>query len=146
MSRITTKFGRVEYVAEDVVYFPHGLIGWETCRQWLLLADAENDALGWLQSVERSEVALGLVSPRRFVPDYQVRVAGRDLEGIKCGNADDMHVLVAVGKNEAGPTLNLKAPLVFNLAEQLGSQVVALNDLPLQHPLLPSSTPLKKSA
>ncbi len=71
----TTRFGTVEMRAEDVLLFPNGLLGMEDCRQWVLLADAQNDALGWLQSLTRAEVALAVVSPRRYVPDYQLRVS-----------------------------------------------------------------------
>jgi hypothetical protein len=56
-----------------------GLPGLEDCREWALLADASNDALGWLQSTTRGDVALAVVSPRRFVPDYQVRIPRSEL-------------------------------------------------------------------
>src|SRR4051812_25898015 len=70
----TTRFGPVQVEPGDVISFPHGMLGLDDCRQWVLLADAHNDALGWLQSTTRPEIALAVVSPRRFVPDYQVRM------------------------------------------------------------------------
>ena len=60
--------------------FADGLIGMEECCRWVLLADAQNSALGWLQCVDLPQVALAVVSPRRFVKDYQVRVSRRDIE------------------------------------------------------------------
>jgi len=61
----TTRFGRIDVDAADVIRFPSGLPGLEDCREWALLADAGNDALGWLQSTTRGEVAVAVVSPRR---------------------------------------------------------------------------------
>ena len=80
MDITTTRFGTVTIDDEDVLTFVDGLIGMEDCRRWALLADAQNSALGWLQSLDRPEVALAVVCPRRFVADYRVRVARRDVE------------------------------------------------------------------
>src|SRR3977135_2307667 len=66
----TTRFGRLDIDPHERLLFPLGILGLEDCCEWVLLADAENDALGWLQSTARREIALAVVSPRRFVPGY----------------------------------------------------------------------------
>jgi flagellar assembly factor FliW len=146
MQIATFRFGPVEIRETDVLLFPAGLPGMEGCQRWVLLADAENDCLGWLQSTQRPEVALAVVSPRRFVADYQVRVARRELEALCAEQLDDLQVLVIVGKSPYGCTLNLKAPLVFHLGSRLGAQVVAKDDHPLQYELPPAPAALRKSA
>ena len=119
----------------------------EDLCEWVLFADTENDALGWLQNVGQAEVALAVVSPRRFVPDYEVRVARKQLAVISLNQLQDAQVLVIVGRNEQSVTLNLKAPLVINLSLRLGCQVVAKGNYELQYPLSSfPAVPLKKSA
>ena len=142
----TTRFGWVDVESTDVLNFAAGLVGLEDARQWVLLADAENDALGWLQSTTRPEWALAVVSPRRFVPDYQFRVYRSELTGLELPSAQAAHVLVTVGKNEQSLTLNLKAPIVIHLEKRLGRQVISHSDLPVQHELGLSPAPLKKTA
>ncbi|HET6880079.1 MAG TPA: flagellar assembly protein FliW [Pirellulales bacterium] len=142
----TTRFGSLELEPSDTIHFPNGLLGFEDCRQWVLLADAGNSALGWLQSTTRPEVALAVVSPRRFVPHYQFKVYRSELAVLELEQVRDAQVLAIVGKNERSITLNLKAPVVINLRCQLGRQVVANGDLPLQHELTTASSTLKKSA
>jgi len=142
----TTRFGSVAIEAEDILHFPTGVMGIESCRHWVLLADAENDALGWLQSTARADVALAVVSPRRFCPDYQVRVGRSELTPLALDDLKDAKVLVIVGKNDRGITLNLKAPLVINLEQRLGRQVVTNGDHPVQYELSSEPTPLKKIA
>ena len=142
----TTRFATVAIEAEDILHFPAGLAGLEDCRHWVLLADALNDALGWLQSTSRPEIALAVVTPRRFVPDYQVRVARTELAPLAILQIQDAKVLVIVGKNEHSITLNLKAPLVINLDRRLGRQIVANNDYPVQFELSSEPTLLKKTA
>ena len=42
--RITTsRFGRIDVEAADVLHFPSGMPGLEGCRDWALLADADNE-------------------------------------------------------------------------------------------------------
>jgi len=131
----TTRFGNLAIEDADVLTFVEGLIGMEDCRRWVLLADAQNSALGWLQSLDRPEVALGVVSPRRFVPDYQVRVARREIQPLGLRTPNEAQVLAIVSHSDTGLALNLKAPLVIHVAERLGRQIVARDDHAVQHRL-----------
>jgi flagellar assembly factor FliW len=142
----TTRFGRIDVDTADVIHFASGLPGLEDCREWALLADATNDALGWLQSTTRGDVALAVVSPRRFVPDYQVRIPRSELTPLAIGDIRQAQVVVVVGTNGTTLTLNLKAPIVINLEARTGRQVVASGELPLQYELNHERPPLKKSA
>jgi flagellar assembly factor FliW len=142
----TTRFGRIDVDAADLIRFPSGLPGLEDCREWALLADSANDALGWLQSTTRPDVALAVVSPRRFVPDYQVRIPRSELSPLNLDDMRDAQVVVVVGENGTGLTLNLKAPIVINLQARTGRQVVASGDLSLRYELSLERPPLKQSA
>ncbi|MGB8852138.1 MAG: flagellar assembly protein FliW [Pirellulales bacterium] len=142
----TSRFGRIDVAAGDVIRFPSGLPGLEDCREWALLADATNDALGWLQSTTRSDVALAVVSPRRFVPDYQVRIPRSELTPLDISDIRQAQIVVVVGTSGTTLTLNLKAPIVINLEGRTGRQVVASGELPLQYELTSTRPPLKKSA
>jgi flagellar assembly factor FliW len=140
----TTRFGSLTIEETDLLTFVDGLIGMEDCRRWVLLADAQNSALGWLQSLDRPEVALGVVSPRRFVPDYQVRVARREIQPLGLQSPNDAQILAIVSHSGGALALNLKAPLVIHVAERLGRQIVARDDHAVQHRL--QTTPRRKIA
>ncbi len=142
----TSRFGTVQISDEDVIRFPSGMPGLEECTSWVLLADAHNDALGWLQCTTQPEVALAVVSPRRFVPNYQLRVARSELGPALAEHLDTVHVLVTVSKHNRGITLNLKAPLVIHLPGRLGRQVVASGEQPVQYLVGSQTTPLRKVA
>jgi flagellar assembly factor FliW len=142
----TTRFGKVQIEPGDVLSFPEGLIGMERVREWVLLADAENSALGWLQSTSRPEVALPVVSPRRFVPRYQVRVFRSELGALEVADVRSVGVLVIVSHDGTWLTVNLKAPVLVNLRNHLGRQVVTGDDQPVQYQLTGGIAPLRKSA
>ncbi len=142
----TTRFGRIDVDPADVLTFPSGLPGLEDCREWALLADATNDALGWLQSTTRGDVAMAVVSPRRFVPDYQVRIPRSELTPLAIADIRQAQVVLVVSRNSTSLTLNLKAPIVINLEARTGRQVVASGDLSMQYELTTRQPTLKKSA
>ena len=60
----TSRFGIVDIEPDDLLHFASGLLGLEECRHWVLLADAVNEALGWLQSATRPEIS----PPQHRVP------------------------------------------------------------------------------
>ena len=142
----TTRFGKVTIDAEDILLFPHGLLGYEDNQHWVLLADAENPAVGWLQSVSRPGLAMAVVSPRRFVDGYQLRVDRAELTGLQLGSEDRAYVLTLLSNHEGSLTTNLRAPVVINLQRRLGRQVVTSDEQPLQHLLAASPVSLRKSA
>jgi flagellar assembly factor FliW len=127
----TSRFGKVQIEADDILLFPHGLIAFEDCRHWVLLSDAENESLGWLQSVSRAEVALPVISPRRYVPGYQVRVARNQLQPLELTQFDQAFLLSIVSQDGPSLTVNLKAPIVVNLDRRLGRQVITTDEQPV---------------
>ena len=129
----TSRFDSLTIDEADVLTFVDGLIGMEDCRRWVLLADSTNSALGWLQSLDRPEVALGVVSPRRFVPNYKVRVARREIQPLGLTNPQEAQVLAIMSNSHGSLSLNLKAPLIIHLAERLGRQIVTRDDHAVQH-------------
>ncbi len=142
----TIRFGPVEVQADDVLHFASGLVGFEDCTHWVLLADADNEAVAWLQSTARPDVAMAVVSPRRFVPQYQLRVTADQLAPVKFEEAGQVYVLAVVSKGAESLTINLRAPVVINLGRRLGRQVVASDDQPLQYKLSVQPAPLRKTA
>lgn len=147
MMRInTTRFGSLEIRPEEILTFPTGLLGLEGCRHWVLLSDAQNEALAWLQSTKRPEIAVAVVNPQRFVADFQLRAARTELAPLELATSEQAQVLVIVGKNDHGVTLNLKAPLVINPSRRLGRQVINSGDLSLAYELTSDPPALKKSA
>ncbi|MBC8355059.1 MAG: flagellar assembly protein FliW [Planctomycetes bacterium] len=142
----TTRFGTILVESDDIFLFSRGLIGLEDFRRWVLLADAENDAVGWLQSTSHSDVAVAVVSPRRFVPEYQVHVPRVELEQLQLDELDRAFVLTLVSRNGHGLTLNLKAPVLFNLDRRVACQVVTSDDQPLQWDLTVPIIKLRQSA
>ena len=142
----TKRFGVLNVANEDVLHFPNGLIGFEDCHRWVLLCDPRNELVVWLQSVEQADLALAVVSPRRFVRNYRARVSRWELEPICLRDSRCAEVLVVVGKGPEGVALNLKAPVVLNLECRLGCQAIANGELPVRYALGDDEYSLRRTA
>ena len=142
----TTRFSSIEIEPDDILFFRNGLLGFEDCRHWVLLADADNSAVAWLQSMQHSDIALPVVSPRRFVTDYQVRLEPADVQSLQLTAAEQAYVLGVVSRDDDVLTMNLKAPLVINLERRIGCQVVTTDAQPMQYELATLPTLLRRSA
>ena len=142
----TTRFGAIDIEPDDILFFRNGLLGFEDCRHWVLLADSDNTAVAWLQSMQHSDIAMPVVSPRRFVEDYQVRLEPEDVELLQLTAAEQAFVLGVVSRENNSLTVNLRAPLVINLERRIGSQVVTVDQQPLQHDLATLPSGMRRSA
>jgi len=142
----TTRFGGVDIDPEDILLFPQGMMGFEELRHWVLLTDDYNNALGWLQSITRAEVAMPVVSPRRFAQNYRVQIKNGQLAPLELADDHQAFVLAVVNREEGQITANLRAPVIINLDRRLGRQVVTTDEQPLRFVLGRSAPALRKSA
>jgi flagellar assembly factor FliW len=131
----SSRFGTLEIDPEEVIEFPHGLIGLEGSRYTLLDRNPGSGFL-WLHSLEDPELALPVVDPRRFFPRFALEVAEEERERVGGNDAQQAQIYVTVraAPNPADVVVNLRAPLV--VTEGRGHQV--LNTAPgaeLQAPL-----------
>jgi len=142
----TSRFGSVEIEPEDILLFSRGLFAFENHRHWVLLTDRHNHGVAWLQSLGDPEVALPMVSPRRYVPGYQVRILRSQLTPLELAALDQAFVLNVLSQDAGQLTLNLKAPVLVNLDRRIGRQIVTVDEQPLQLALPDLTLPLRKSA
>jgi len=131
----STRFGQIELDHSDILLMPHGLIGFETCRHWVLLSNPSNEDVAWLQSVGSPGIAVPVVSPRRFDADYRVQLPRRELSLLHLRSDDQVFVLSVVSKNGHALTMNLKSPILLNATRQIAVQVVCTDERPLSVPI-----------
>ncbi|APJ04303.1 flagellar assembly protein FliW [Silvanigrella aquatica] len=122
----TSRFGEVEINEGDMISLPDGLIGFPELNQFILL-DHDNDSpFKWLQSTTDPTMAFIVISPLSFRPDYMVEVTEEEVATLKLTNPNDavISVIVTIPMDPKKMSANLKAPLVFNLSNRVGKQVV----------------------
>jgi flagellar assembly factor FliW len=146
MDVATTRFGSLRVDCSDCLCFPNGLPGFEDCRDWVLIVESPDRAVGWLQSATWPDLAVPVTSPRRFVADYEVRLDPVELSPLGLDCASEAQILVMVAVHGDAYTLNLKAPLAINMRRRLGRQVLNGGDWALQHVIARRPALLRRTA
>jgi flagellar assembly factor FliW len=122
----TTRFGEIVVQDEDALHLPQGLIGFPELRKYVLLDHGAESPFKWMQSLDDGAIAFVLINPLLFKPDYVVEVSETDVADLKLEKEEDaiISVIVTMPSNPENMTANLKAPLVFNLQNRQGMQLV----------------------
>ncbi len=122
----TSRFGEIEVDDADNITLPEGLIGFPELVRYVLLDHDTDSPFKWLQSIDDGSMAFVVISPLTFRPDYTVEVTEDEIAGLKLENADDavISVIVTIPMDPKKMSANLKAPLVFNLKNRTGKQVI----------------------
>ncbi len=145
----TSRFGELEVDEARLLVFGDGLLGFPDQRQYALVQTGQGSGFYWLQAVEEPDLAFVVCDPRLFVADYQVPVKLEELQGIELTEPEKAQVFVIVNKVNGLLTGNFQGPLVVNVDNRRGRQLV-LSDkrYSTRHPLmrLPGRVAVEKIA
>lgn len=139
MNIYTKLFGEIEVDVNKVITFDSGIIGFESCKQYMLIhdSDKEDNKIIWLQSIDEPELSLPVMNPLVADESYNPTVEDELLNSL--GELDtEPLVLVAltVPQDITKLTANLKAPFVINATTLKGCQVIVEDDKYLvKHPI-----------
>lgn len=122
----TSRFGEIEVDNADVITLPEGLVGFPELVRYVLLDHDADSPFKWLQSLDDGTMAFVVISPLTFRPDYTVEVTEEEISVLQLQSPDDavISVIVTIPSDPKKMSANLKAPLVFNLKNRTGKQVI----------------------
>lgn len=124
---IETKFlGEVEINEQDILTFEAGLPGFSEQTKYVLLPLDADLPLTVLQSTEEAELGFILALPFAFKKDYSFDLSDVDKNDLKIESEENVIVYSIVTLNEsfANSTINLLAPIIINIKQKLGKQII----------------------
>ena len=130
---------RLPVETENLIRLPLGLLGFESTKEYVLLADPAQDPFLWLQVVNNTNLAFLVVPPSSVMADYQPDLGAEDVEFLGLKSPEDAVLFNIVTLREADQsTVNLKGPVVINRRTLVAKQVIPLNaaQYSVQHPLV----------
>lgn len=123
----TLRFGEIEVEENRVFKFALPIIGFNDLRKFVILDINKDSFFKWLQSVEDPALAFPIVSVFSMNIDYSIDLPDNVVEILKIGSVESILVMniASIPQDEPqGTTINLLAPIIFNLDEQLAGQVI----------------------
>jgi len=130
MELVTKYHGVREYSNEDIIVFKKGLPGFKELKNFIIFPLEKNKGFNILHSIEDIEVGLVLISPFTFVTDYEFKIPDSYIKELVIDKPEEVLVLTTVNlsSNIENITTNLKAPIIINIKERLGEQLILDND------------------
>lgn len=120
----SSRFGEIEVDDQRVMTFPKGLLGFPDDQHFVLIEAGQDSYFWWLQSVHKPDLAFIVTDPTLFIPTYKVPVKAEQISQLELTSVDDAQVLVIVNKRGDTLTGNLQGPLVVNVKNCIGEQLV----------------------
>ncbi|MGE7622498.1 flagellar assembly protein FliW [Viridibacillus sp. NPDC096237] len=138
--QIETKFlGSVEIKTENIFTFDQGIPGFEESTKFVFLPLDKESPFGILQSIEQVEVGFVVAFPFLLKDDYAFDVSDTDKKELHVEAASDIitYSIVTLKDPFEKSTLNLLAPVLINIKEKIGKQIVLQDNekYPLRHPI-----------
>lgn len=131
----TYLFGPVEVKPEQIITFPHGLVGFEKFQRYLLIHETAGEApvSFTLQSLDDPALAFQIIEPATMGFNYELALSEEEVAAIQAPAPEDIAVVLLLHKNEDEEVAlgaNYRAPLIINTKARLGLQKVIVKPRP----------------
>ena len=123
----TARFGEVEINENRIFDFVMPVIGFDELTKFIILEPSENTLFKWLQSTDDPSLAFPIISVASLDYDYSVDLSDNVINALEITNPESLLVMNITSipqDNPRGTTINLLAPLIFNLDNQKAGQIV----------------------
>ncbi len=123
----TVRFGEISIDESRVFNFVMPIIGFDKLTKFIILEPNKDSLFKWLQSVEDPALAFPIISVSSLEFDYTIDLQDNVVDALGIKTADSvlvMNITSIPQDDPKGTTINLLAPLIFNIENQTAGQVV----------------------
>lgn len=112
------------------IIFEKGIPGFEEYKKFELNEIEENKDLKMIVSKEDSNIGFVSISPFKVKNNYEINLNDEIINELKIEKPEDVLVLniITLGKTLESSTVNLKAPLIINIKNSKGKQLILQDD------------------
>lgn len=138
MKLVTKYHGTREYEKCDVIRFKKGIPGFEDLKDYILFPVEENEVFHILHSIEDESIGIVVASPFNITKNYKFNLDDEKARKLNINDYKDVLVLGVVTLNSdiKKITINLKAPIIINIKDKLGEQIILEEEeYAIKHPL-----------
>lgn len=110
--------------------FEKGIPGFEEYKYFRLSNIESNENLKMITSKEDINIGFVSISPFEVKKDYEIDLSDEIINELNIEKSEDVLVLniITIGKTLETSTVNLKAPLIINIKNNKGKQLILQDD------------------
>jgi flagellar assembly factor FliW len=125
---INTKFfGEINIEDECIINFPEGIPGFEQFKSYIILDIENNTNMRCLQSIDNSSICLVIINPWDVCSNYEFELTDTEINQLSIKNESDINVYNVITIRGDKVTVNLVAPIVINIINNIGKQIILSN-------------------
>jgi flagellar assembly factor FliW len=139
MKAKTRIFGEIEIEDDKIITLDKGMIGFPELNHFALIYDEEKEkrqgSIMWLQSMDDTDIAFPVMMPHAVKEDYNPNVSEEIVAPLGTLTRENTYLLVTVTvpKKVEDFSVNLKAPIVINMDNRRGVQLIVEDDYPVKY-------------
>lgn len=139
MKAKTRIFGEIEIADDKIITLEKGMIGFPQLNHFALIFDEEkgqkDTSIMWLQSMDDADIAFPVMLPHAVKEDYNPNVSEEIVAPLGTLTEENTYLLVTVTvpKRIEDFSVNLKAPIVINMDNRKGVQLIVEDDYPVKY-------------
>lgn len=139
MKATTRIFGEIDIADDKIIILEKGMIGFPDLKHFALIFDEEKEqkttSIMWLQSMDEPDVAFPVMMPHAVKEDYDPQVSEEMIAPLGELNPENTYFLVTVTvpKKVEDFSVNLKAPIIINMDNRKGVQLIVEDDFPVKY-------------
>lgn len=120
---------------DKVVFsFPDGIPAFENSQKFIIILNEKIKPFVYLKSLDIDDLGFVCIDPFLIYPEYSINIPGKDLSvlGLKDAGAALILSMVTVEKDPKDTTANMLAPIVINMDNFTGRQVILEENYPVR--------------
>lgn len=127
---IRSLYGKsIEYTENDIITFEKGILGFPELKKYIFIGNISEDIpYCFLQSIENESVSFIITNPFLFKKDYDFLLDEKyncdKIINLKNINQLNVYSILNINKEVKNSTINLKAPIIINIDEKKGMQII----------------------
>ncbi len=127
MKILSEKLGEIEIDENSIIHFVSPIIGFNDINQYVIVKLNQNDKFSWLQACNDKSVTFPITVPQAFDIDYTFEIDDNNQKLLNLEGSDDILTFNIVNiplNRPEDATINLLAPVVINIKQNIGAQLI----------------------
>lgn len=123
-------------LGDTVIFsFPDGIPAFENSKRFIIVLNPKIKPFVYLKSLDIDDLGFICVDPFLVCRDYSIKVPAKDLSllGLKSPAEAMILSMVTVDRDPQNTTCNLLAPVIINVINQTGRQVILEETYPVRY-------------
>ncbi len=124
------QLGSIKVETDRITTFHEGLIGFEELKRFVIIDLEEYKPFQWLLSIDDPDISFPIISPILVIDEYSPAIS--IAEAYNLGEFQDqdllLYAIVTIRPELKKVSANLKGPVIVNIKQGLGQQIVLDDD------------------